>query len=244
MLAGGAIFPLEMFLVAVLGWDQFVGRRAGMGVIGIAGLGGLVCCIVNGAILGYLAGCIMASVFLAQEMFRRRSRAPASIELLPFTAADFDTLISWVQLPQFFDLWSQGQFRYPLDHDQLAAHLDSTAGHAPHRLCFKAVCGEMEEMVAYVELASINRKRQRAAVELPIVDPSRHDRGDLSDALVWEIMQEAFDFQCLQWLDVLLHRSEAEATECFRKHGFFEGRHRTAREKPQEYRLLVRNNRY
>ena len=49
------------------------------------------------ALLGYLAGCVMAGIFFVQESFRRRSVQPEKIELLPFTTADFDTLISWVR---------------------------------------------------------------------------------------------------------------------------------------------------
>ena len=119
--AGGVIFPLEV-LVLCLCEASSTGDSAEFGM-------SMVCCAaVFGALLGYLAGCLMASVFLMQELYHRRSRQPVSIELLPFTAADFDTLISWVQHSQLFDLWSRGRFRYPLDHEQFAAYWDLTAG--------------------------------------------------------------------------------------------------------------------
>ena len=119
---------------------------------------------VAGRPLGYLAGCIMAGVFFVQERFRHRSEQPVEIELLPFTATDFETLISWVHHAPLFDLWSRGRFRYPLNHDQLAAHMAliagaPTVGEDPNRLCFKAVCGEMQQMAAYVELANIDREK-------------------------------------------------------------------------------------
>ena len=185
----------------------------------------------------------MAGIFFVQERFRRRSQQPVKIELLPFTAADFDTLISWVHHPQLFDLWLRGRFRYPLDHEQLAAHLNRTAGEPPDRLCFKAVCGEMQEMVAYVELANIDREKACARVERAIVDPLRNDRDHLSEALVWEAMQHAFNQQGLQWLGIVLHHSEAQSLECFRKHGFYDAGNMTPGDEP-EYVKLIRNNRY
>ena len=228
----------------------------------------LCCSVVAGAPLGYLAGCIVAGIFFVQETFRRRSIQPVKIELLPFTAADFDTLISWVHHVQLFDLWSQGEFRYPLDHDQLAAHFSLTAGEPPDRFCFKAVCGEMQQMVAYVELANIDREesragaepgeplallaharaigwgKPRATIELAVVDPLRDDRDQLSNLLVLEIMYQAFSQLGLQWLGVVLHVSATESLECFRKHGFYDVPNKTSRNKPWEYLTLIRSYRY
>ena len=97
LLVGSILFPLELLVVdyyVALGgiyvWGgrgMFYGRVAGT-VLGY---------VAAGAALGYLAGCVMASVFLVQEKLRRRAHPPVQIELLPFTAADFDTLISWVR---------------------------------------------------------------------------------------------------------------------------------------------------
>ena len=244
LLVGSILFPLELLVVdyyVALGgiyvWGgrgMFYGRVAGT-ILGY---------VAAGAALGYLAGCVMASVFLVQEKLRRRAHPPAQIELQPFTAADFDTLISWVGQPQFLDLWSRGRFHFPLDHAQLAAHLDGFAGEPPNFLCFKAVCGEMQQMVAYVELANIDREQLRAGIDLAIVDPARDDRGHLSDVLVWEVMQRAFHQQGLQWLGVRLHRSATQSQECFRKHGFYDAHAARSGDEPDEHRELIRSSRY
>jgi hypothetical protein len=237
--AGGVTFPLEVLALCVCeGSSNFAGKEVAMP---------LVCCsVVFGAPLGYLAGCLVAGVFLAQESYNRRSRQPLTIALLPFTATDFDTLISWLRHAQLFDLWSHGRFRYPLDHEQLAVHLGLTAAEPPNRLCYKAVCGEMQEMVAYVELANINRKSKRATIELAIVDPVRNDRDHLSDTLVWEIMQHAFHQQGLYMLGVALRRNEVQSAECFGKHGFYDTHllQEMPGHRPDEYRRMVRSNRY
>ena len=121
--AGAVTFPLEMLCLAIFstGWRDNL-------------LPDVFMFAASGALCGYVAGCVMASIFLVQERFRRRSKSPATVELLPFTAADFNTLTCWVHDQQFFHLWSQREFRYPLDCDQLAARLSLTVGEPP-RVC-------------------------------------------------------------------------------------------------------------
>ncbi len=235
--AGGVVFPLEVLALCL--FDESSSRAGGTFV------SSMICCsAVAGVPLGYLAGCIVAGVFFVQESFRRRLHLPAKIELLPFTTTDFDALIAWVHYSPLFDIWSRGRFRYPLNHDQLAARLALTAGEHPDCLCFKAVCGEMQQIVGYVELANIDRERLRASIELAIVDPSRNDREHLSEALVWEIVQQAFNQQGLQWLSVRLHPSETQSLDCFRKHGFYNSRHKTPGDEPGQYVGLIRSSRY
>ena len=241
LVAGGVVFPLAVFAVTVFArgrernpWDTF-------GDVLCFSTGMLIVTIPGGALFGYLAGCVAAGVFLVQERFRRRSHAPLKIELLPFTPADFDTLIAWSDYSPLFELWSRGRFRYPLDHEQLAARL--TVGKPEDRLCFKAVCGEMQQMVAFVELANINRESLRPASNW-LSSIHRETIGTIcSDALVWEIVQQAFNQQGLEWLGVKLHRSEAESLECFRKHGFYDWR-RGIPVDAGEYLKLIRSNRY
>ena len=193
--------------------------------------------VIASALIGYLVGCVMAGIFFVAESIRRRSHPPLKIEIRPFTAADFDALIAWVRHAELFDLWSRGRFRYPLDHEQLAARLGLAAGEPPALICFKAVLGEMQQMAAYAELANIDREKLCASVELAIVDPSQSERNRLSDVLVREIVRIAFQEQGLQWLSVELGRNETQSLECFRKHGFFAA----PGEKPQECRRLIRS---
>ena len=261
LLVGGVLLPLE-FLIAdhyvifgiVYGLGNLPGFWGGAIRVLLALLG-----VAIGALVGYLVGCIMAGVFFVQEKIRRRLCPPLKIKLLPFTVTDFDTLIGWGRQPRLLNLWSRSRFRYPLDHQQLAAHLGWAAddsykpespardGNKPDaqardeevlladpratalsafpggpadRRCFKAVCGEMQEMVGYAELVDDNREMSRANIELAIIDPLRNDRDHLSDVLVREIVQHAFDQQGLQSLGVVLHHSEVQSLECFRKHGF------------------------
>ena len=155
LLVGAAIFPLEIF--GLMLWTSRDTRDSLEFAI-VFSLGVLIISIPGGTLFGYLAGCVMAGIFFVQEKLGRRSVQPLKLELLPCTAADFDTLIAWVHHESLFDLWSRGVFRYPLDHEQLTAHWKPTGGEPPNRLGFKAVCGEMQEMVGYAELAAINRE--------------------------------------------------------------------------------------
>jgi hypothetical protein len=110
------------------------------------------------------------------------------------------------------------------------------------RLVFKAVSGEMQVMVAAIELSNIDRHRSRANIELAIVDPSLDDRGKISGELVRAIVQEAFRRQGLHWLRVVLPRKAVETLDCFRKNEFYELE--SGAMPSSNYVLLVRGRRY
>ena len=73
----------------------------------------------------------MAGVFFVQEKLSRRKAPPAEVSLAPLTENDFDTLCTWLRHRPLFDLWSQDQFRYPLDQEQLEDRFDSAMPTAP-----------------------------------------------------------------------------------------------------------------
>ena len=114
VLSGAVAFPLVVAAVSIA--SETNGPAGGL-VCMLAG--SLFLTVPGGAALGYLAGCAMASVFFVQEKFRQRNILPVEIQLLPLTETDFDTLIAWVRHRPLFELWSQGQFHYPLDYEQL-----------------------------------------------------------------------------------------------------------------------------
>jgi hypothetical protein len=240
IICGAIAFPVTMVGLSVYWNSQSPARFDGA-----AAFAGVVMSVPGGAILGYLAGCLMAGVFFAQESYRRRSKPPLEIQFRPFTAADFDTLKRWVRYRPLFELWSQRQLRYPLDDEQLQALASPAEDFLTDRLAFKAVWGQMQEMVAFVELTKIDLDRSRANIELAIVDPMRDDRDQLSDVLLREIIEEAFERQQLQWLSVVVHRTATGTLECFHKHGFSNARDEQASPSVVwEYQLLTRGSRY
>ncbi len=265
--AGGVVFPLEILVLMLLVMPRWL-QKDGPETVFLIFFFGLVLSVPGGVLFGYLAGCVMAGVFFVQEGLHRRKRERLTFALQPFTAGDFDTLIAWVHHPQLFAIWSQGEFRYPLDHGQLAAHLSLAADESANRLCFKLVCGEMEQMVGYAELANVDAaeadndpqsrgslaflgvypeiggEKLRAAVELAIVDPLRNDRELLSGELVREIVQYAFDHLKLYWLSVVLPRIAVDSVECFCKHGFYGASSLTPGGKSADSLTLIRSNRY
>ena len=56
---------------------------------------------------------------------------------------------------------------------------------------------------------------------------------------MWEILQQAFHQQGPQSLDVVLHRSEAQSLDCFRKHGFYDARSKTPGDEPDGHIRLI-----
>jgi hypothetical protein len=239
---GAVVFPLEVYAWSLISASQPHGDFSTYEGALYFSTGMLIVTVPAGALFGYLAGCVMAGIFFVQEKFRRRSYQSVKVVLLPFTENDFDTLISWLRPLKLFNLWSRGQFRYPLDRQQLVDHLHQTANEPPQCLGFKAVYGEIQEMVAYIELANINQDEFGANITRAIVDPSRNDRDQLSPALVEAIVQHAFNQLGLPWLAVVLHRSEAQSLHCFRKHGFHDSSITILSDDSGDYQELIRSN--
>ena len=95
--------------------------------------------------------------------------------------------------------------------DEATATAPPAARAKPRQLVYKAVCGEMQEMVGMVELANIDYERSRANIELAIVDPARSDRAEISGKLVREIVREAFERYGLHWLRAVVCWDAAES---------------------------------
>jgi hypothetical protein len=127
LLAGGIVFPLEM--AAVMLWEG--ARRDFPGDFVCELLGTLIGTACIGAPLGYVAGCIMAGVFFVQERLSQRKAPAVELSLVPLTEADFDTLCTWLRHRPLFELWSQEQFRYPLDQEQLEDRFDGAMPAVP-----------------------------------------------------------------------------------------------------------------
>ena len=127
LLAGGIVFPLEM--AAVTFWAAAIRDFRGDFVCELIGTFIGTACI--GAPLGYVAGCVMAGVFFVQERLGQKKAPPLEISLAPLTEADFDTLCTWLRHRPLFELWSQEQFRYPLDQEQLEDRFDAAMPAVP-----------------------------------------------------------------------------------------------------------------
>ncbi len=216
---GAVLFPLEMLGQAVY---EHITAQLSRGSISENIPGGLFCAVPSGALFGYLAGGLTAGIFLVMDRFgKARTRADQpSIELQPFTEADIDTLLEWVDSPALFELWGGSAFSQPLDRPQLQRHLRRAAGENPELLPFKAVCTDSGRTVGHVELSNIDRAMRSATVGLAMAGPGESGRGELSMMLLRAILEMAFGRMKLHRVEALPLVFDSQAIACYRRLGF------------------------
>jgi hypothetical protein len=215
MLVGAVLLPLVMISAQLL--DRS-GRSPAWEWLDM-----LVISTVFGAIWGYLAGTLVAGVFLLLERWTGRAfQVPVEIELQPFTVADVDVLIGWLRSPILFAAWSRGQYAPPLERAHIEPRLAEAARKEPARLCFRAVYRDSRRMVGYVELGDIDRAAKSAAVEFPLVDPQEPERGELSVALLRAVVAMAPGRLGLVHLRADVPWMLRDSLKCYRMAGFLE----------------------
>ncbi|MDR6226154.1 GNAT family N-acetyltransferase [Desmospora profundinema] len=154
------------------------------------------------------------------------------IRLEPLAPADWKRLVEWTDSPEFLLQWAGPQFRFPLDEEQIKAHVEEGAG---IRRNFKAVLQDSGEMAGHVELNHINLENRSATVSRVLLDPHRRG-GGLGAAMVEEAVRIGFEGLGLHRLDLYVFDFNRSAIACYEKVGFRrEGVLRHARRMGDEY---------
>lgn len=216
---GGILFPLSIMVVTV--YMNHVGpRRERVDLAEM--IPGLFCAVPAGCLFGYLAGTLTAGIFLAMGRLRKQDATlpKPSIRLRPFTADDIDTLAGWVRSHWLMKFWAADAFSFPLDGEELKAHLSQARGDPPRLFVFKAICRHSGRMVGYVELGQINYELRSARLQHALVDPSQLQRGWLSVALIRAVLRIAFGELRLRRVGLTVPRIDREAVACYRRAGF------------------------
>jgi RimJ/RimL family protein N-acetyltransferase len=219
LLVGAVLFPLEMLALAV--YEQVTDEFSRASIVEDIP-GGLICSVAAGALLGYLAGCLTAGIFLVMDRLgnARTQAAQPLLELQPFSESDIDTLLEWVDSPRLLALWAGSTFSHPLDRPQLERHLCRASGQEPDLLIFKAGCPQTGRTVGHVELGGIDRELRSATVGLALIGPAESGRGELSIMLLRAILAVAFDRLALHRVQTAVLVSDWQAIACYREAGF------------------------
>jgi RimJ/RimL family protein N-acetyltransferase len=145
---------------------------------------------------------------------------------------DWQRLVEWTDSPEFLLQWAGPQFRFPLDVEQIEAHVEAGVG---IRRNFKAVLPDSGKMAGHVELNQIDLENRSATVARVLLDPHRRG-GGLGAAMVGEAVRFGFEVLHLHRLDLYVFDFNRSAIACYEKVGFRrEGVLRHARKMGEEY---------
>ena len=155
------------------------------------------------------------------------------IELLPFTEADVDRLLGWVQSREDFLFWAAATLEYPLTHEGMKVHLEQSA-RAGDRRIFKSVDTETLEAVGYLEFTLINQQNRSLRISRVVVDPAARGRG-FGGAMMQEALKISFGELGVHRAELGVFHVNPGAIACYERVGFRqEGVRRDSFKVPEE----------
>lgn len=140
------------------------------------------------------------------------------VTLKPFMEQDFDSLIGWVDSPEFLSQWAGPAFTYPLTHEQLKQYLSQTEGEECNSLIYTVWMEE--KRVGHISLNKIDRDNRSARIGKVLVgDTSEKGRG-LCRKMVTEVLKVAFDELHMHRVSLGVFDFNQPAIRCYEKAGF------------------------
>ncbi|MFL6193083.1 MAG: GNAT family N-acetyltransferase [Thermoanaerobaculia bacterium] len=139
-------------------------------------------------------------------------------ELVPFTEADIDRLISWVPSLRTLQFWTASSFAFPLTREHLVGHIRDAAEQGD-RLIFKVIDPETREPFGHVELGAINPSNRSTRIGRVLIDPALKGRG-YGVKLMHAAMAKAFDEMSMHRVDLWVFDFNSRAIACYERAGF------------------------
>lgn len=157
------------------------------------------------------------------------------IELAPFGAKHFDSLIAWSPDASFLLQWAGAGLRYPLTREQLAELVAEAEGTGSTSRLYAALSRRDHALVGHGELGWLDRPNGSAKLMRIVLAPEARGRG-LGEALVRELIRVGFEDLGLNRLDLHVFPFNQQAIRCYERVGFrLEGTLRQARRNGDEY---------
>lgn len=158
------------------------------------------------------------------------------IELRDFAPEDFDTVIGWVDSPEFLMQWAGLNFLWPLDQAQLERYLGEAQGENPKRKIFSALDGDSKQLVGHVGLNTINPLHKHATLAAVLIGEASARGGGTGEAMVRQCCAYGFEQLGLHRIRLDVFDFNHGAIACYEKVGFVnEGVARECRKVGEEY---------
>ncbi|WP_347860901.1 GNAT family protein [Salimicrobium sp. PL1-032A] len=156
------------------------------------------------------------------------------ITLKPFMKEDFDTLIQWIDSPEFLMQWAGPNFSYPLTYEQLEDYR-SGANQADSITLIYTVW-EKDKRVGHISLGRIDKKNRAGRIGKVLIGETDAKGRGLCVAMIREVLNIAFDELGLHRVSLGVFDFNTPAVQCYKKAGFeIEGLLRDYRKIGEEY---------
>ena len=141
------------------------------------------------------------------------------IQLHPFVRSDIETLIDWIDSPEFLMQWGGPKLSYPLDRPQMEEILLGSEGPEPASLLFKAICSTCKQTVGHIELCNIDRNNKSARVCRALLGPKSLRGAGMGAEMMRMVLQIGFEQLRLHRIELAVFDFNETAIACYEKVG-------------------------
>jgi len=143
----------------------------------------------------------------------------SQINLVPFTANDFDTLLGWIDSKEFHIQWCGNTFKYPLDIAQLEEYLKDTEGEHASKRVYKALTQDGRH-IGNISLHRIEREKGIAGIACVIVGDKMYRGRGVGEIVVRKLLNISFNEIGLKEVYLNVFEYNKTAIRCYEKCGF------------------------
>lgn len=133
------------------------------------------------------------------------------MKLIPFTEDHYDTLISWIPDAEFNLLWGGPAYTWPLDAEQIAAHVKQKG-------VYPFIFTDGDKAIGFIELVKQGKKNYRICRVL-IADDKHRGKGDGS-RLMRLVMDKATAELGAHEFELAVFEHNTSAIRCYQNLGF------------------------
>jgi RimJ/RimL family protein N-acetyltransferase len=133
-------------------------------------------------------------------------------KLEPFTRADFEAFLAWIDTEEILTQIAGHYFTYPLSCEQLDHYLDDEQSNA-----FKIVSAEDHKPVGHAEIYKSTGRVFK--IDKFFIDPSRRGMG-LGLEAMQRLLSHCFDELEAQSVELFVFEQNVPAIQCYKKAGF------------------------
>ena len=143
------------------------------------------------------------------------------IRLEPFTPADFNQLIEWINDERLMKEWSGSLFSFPLTEESLAWYLEGANDFTrPEVFVYKAVDSKTETVVGHISLGSISERDNSGRITRVLVG-SQAERGKgVCSKMIKALLRVGFEELKLHRISLGVYTFNEAAIRCYLKAGF------------------------
>lgn len=167
------------------------------------------------------------------------------MRLRPYKKCDDKYLVNWFDDEKKFQMWSAGDYTYPLDHQQLQKHREKFEENENAWLF--SMLNEEGIPVGHVAIKNVDYEKNTAYIGFIVVDPKQRGKG-YGKKLVDLITKYIFEILKINQVTLYVYAQNPIAKKCYESVGFEEGGLEVAQfeyqnEKWNRY-LMIKNKEY